>query len=146
MSASRNIAIIRRVGCGVGNSSSQERSLHAITSNEMLLPTPPPPSSSSSSSQSRPFFVASSSSAMDTHIHLLESSLPCRNKPSAKAIHRLLSNIGAPTSLRNIECIIQEKTKYNSISSNEDGTRDSVSQRGMTADEIIDLIAQIRSI
>ena len=54
------------------------------------------------------------------------------------AIHRLLSNIGAPTSLRNIECIMQEKSY--------DGKKNSDSRDGMTADEMIDLIAQIRSI
>ncbi|KAL3767028.1 hypothetical protein ACHAWU_004526 [Discostella pseudostelligera] len=149
MNASRNISILRRalpsnssVNVGAGASSicgRHERSLHSISSTmdtrgENLLPSSPPPSSSSS--QSRPFFVATSSPAMDTHLQLLESSSPCRNKPSAMAIHRLLSNIGAPTSLRNIECIIQDS----------DGKNSNVSSHGMTADEMIDLIARIRSI
>lgn len=151
MSASRNVAILRRVlpsNSSIGGAGStgvaggrHERSLHFISSTmdargENLLSSSPPPSPSSSSSQSRPFFVATSASAMDTHLQLLESSSPCRNKPSAMAIHRLLNNIGAPTSLRNIECIIQDS----------DGKKDNVSSHGMTADEMIDLIAQIRSI
>lgn len=152
--SSRNIAFIRRVLPSNSSSTSganaadvrRERSLHAICSsstmdylrNENLIPiiSSPPPSSSSSSSQSRPFFGATPSSAMEAHSQLVAS--PCRKKPpSSKAIHRLLSNIGAPTSLRNIECIMQEVGKRDDNSD---------SHEEMTADEIIDLIAQIRSI
>lgn len=150
--SSRNIAFIRRVLPSNSSTSGgaadvrRERSLHAISNsstmdylrNESLIPLiPPPPSSSSSSSQSRPFFGATPSSAMEAHSQLVAS--PCRKKPpSSKAIHRLLSNIGAPTSLRNIECIMQEVGKRDDDSDSHD--------EKMTADEIINLIAQIRSI
>ncbi len=160
MNASRNVApkLMQRVLPSNANGGVRhERSLHAIRSDSReTSPSSPtsPPSSSSSNSQARPFFVAtsslsSSSSAIggggmggQSHPPLFESTPPCGwDNPSAMAIHRLLSNIGAPTSLRNIECMIREERRKI-----KDRGRGGGGDPALTAEEMIDLIAQIRSI
>jgi len=69
-------------------------------------------------------------------------------RPSAKAIHLLLGNIGVGhrASLHTIECIIRNNSSRNNQHGGSEESTTSGARAVVTADDMIDLIAQIRSI
>ena len=90
------------------------------------------------------FFVASNNTTTPGGSLSPSSSFAVR--PSAKAIHLLLGNIGVGhrASLHTIECIIRNNSRNNQHGGEESTT--SGAHVVVTADDMIDLIAQIRSI